>query len=398
MHDSYEVESARLRGGRSRGPCLGIIGGGQLARMTALAALPLGCEVVVLEKNPLSPGARLAPLSMVGDWEDPEVLRELAARVDVVTLENEFVPAGTLRHLEGRPHGLYPTAATLALTQDKLVQKQTLEQAGVPVARYRAVSTVDELRTAGDEWGWPLVVKTRRNGYDGKGNVTVRSEGGMAAAWARLGGATTALYVEEFWPFAKELAVIITRGRGGETAAYPVVETVQRDHVCHEVRVPTEVAPETAARAVTLARRAVAAVGAVGSFGVELFLSATGGLVVNELAPRVHNSGHYTIEACPCSQFENHVRAVFGWPLGSTRLVRPAAVMLNLLGVHDGSGQVHGLPDALAVEGAHVHLYGKAASGIGRKLGHVTALGDSVAEARAIAARAAAALRFGGAT
>lgn len=396
MHDTYEVESARLRGGRFSSPRLGIIGGGQLARMTALAALPLGCEVVVLEKNPLSPGARLAPLSIVGDWEDPDVLRELAERVDVVTLENEFVPAEALRSLEGRRHGLYPTAATLALIQDKLEQKETLTQAGVPVPRFLPVESAEDLREVGRTWGWPLVLKARRNGYDGKGNVTVRSEGETAAAWVRLGGAARALYVEEFWPFAQELAVIITRGRSGETAAYPLVETLQRNHVCHEVRVPAEVTPGTAARAVELAQRAVAAVGAVGSFGVEMFLSTTGEIAVNELAPRVHNSGHYTIEACVCSQFENHVRAVFGWPLGSTRLVRPAAVMLNLLGERDGSGQVQGLPEALAVEGAHVHLYGKAASGIGRKLGHVTALGDSLAEARAIAARAAGTLRFGG--
>ncbi len=387
---------ARLQGGRFSGPRLGIIGGGQLARMTALAALPLGCEVVVLEKNPLSPGARLAPLSMVGDWEDPEVVVELAERVDVVTLENEFVPAGMLRHLEERRHRVFPTAATLALTQDKLVQKQTLATAGVPVPRFRAVDSVAELPAVGREWGWPLVLKARRNGYDGKGNVTVRSESEAAAAWVRLGGPARELYVEEFWPFTRELAVIITRGRQGETAAYPVVETIQRNHVCHEVRAPAEVAPGTAAQAVDLALRAVAAVGAVGSFGVELFLGAAGQLAINELAPRVHNSGHYTIEACLCSQFENHVRAVFGWPLGSTRLVRPAAVMLNLLGVGEGSGRVDGLPEALSVPGAHVHLYGKAASGPGRKLGHVTALGDSVAEARAIAARAAAALRFGG--
>ncbi len=373
---------------------LGIIGGGQLARMTALAALPLGCEVTVLEQNPLSPAAQLTPLTVTGDWADAETLRQFAARVDVITLENEFVDAAVLRQLEDAGHSVFPTSASIALTQDKLLQKQALVRAGLPVPDCCAVDSPEDLVAAGERLGWPMVVKTRRNGYDGKGNFTVHSPADIPAAWRTLRGDLNELLVEGFWRFTKELAVIVTRGRDGTTATYPVVETVQHHHVCHSVQAPAAIAPELTAQATAIALRAVTAVGAVGSFGVELFLSASGEITINELAPRVHNSGHYTIEACVCSQFENHVRAVLGWPLGCTRLIAPAAVMLNLLGPHRAPGRPHGLARALAIPGAHVHLYGKARCGTGRKMGHITALGQTVGEAMETARQAAHALHF----
>ena len=379
-------------------PRLGIIGGGQLARLTALAALPLGCEVVVLERHAGSPGARVAPGSVVGDWGDPEVLARFAEGVDVVTLENEFVPADLLRGLEAQGIPVFPTAASLAVTQDKFIQKSTLAAAGLPVPEFTAVSSVEDIAAAAGRLGWPVVVKARCNGYDGKGNGTVRTLEDIPAVWRRLGGGSQPLMVEAFWPYRHELAVIVTRGRAGEEAVYPVVETVQRDHVCREVVAPAGIAPRVAERAAALARRAVAAVGGIGSFGVELFLGADGALAINELAPRVHNSGHYTIEACACSQFANHVRAVLGWPLGSPELVRAAAAMVNLIGERAGPGRVSGLPRALAVPGAQVHLYAKSASAPGRKLGHVTALGDTPAAALELARRAARELSFGGET
>jgi 5-(carboxyamino)imidazole ribonucleotide synthase len=232
-------------------------------------------------------------------------------------------------------------------------------------------------------------LKTRRNGYDGKGNFTVRAEAAVETAWQMLGGDKNELFVETFWHFSQELAVMVTRGRDGETVVYPVVETIQRNHVCHVVKAPAQISLEIAARATELARRAVEAVGGVGSFGVEMFLSANGDMAINELAPRVHNSGHYTIEACDCSQFENHVRAVLGWPLGSPRMVAPAAVMVNLLGTEKTSGRPRGLANVLRQAGAHVHIYGKLTSGAGRKMGHITVLENSVEEALAIAERAA---------
>jgi 5-(carboxyamino)imidazole ribonucleotide synthase len=373
---------------------VGIIGGGQLAIMTAQAAHRLGCEVLVLDRDPGNPGARLLPRVIVGHWEDPRTLAPFAAQVDVLTYENEFVDAGALRRLEEQGHAVFPTPASLAVVQDKLAQKEALLRAGLDVARFQGVASPVELAAAGDKFGWPVVLKTRRNGYDGKGNVTVRAAGEVAEAWARLNGDHTPLLVEAFWPFAMELAVIVTRGRRGETATYPVVESVQRDHVCRRVTAPAAIPAALAERASRLARRAVEAVGGIGTFGVELFLAADGGLAINELAPRVHNSGHYTIEACECSQFENHVRAILGWPLGSPRMVAPAAAMVNLLGTREAAGLPAGLERALAVPGARVHLYGKARSGPGRKLGHVTALGASPDEARARAEEAAQAITF----
>jgi 5-(carboxyamino)imidazole ribonucleotide synthase len=242
----------------------------------------------------------------------------------------------------------------------------------------------------------PAVLKKRRNSYDGRGNATVHVPEELPSAWAKLEGDSNPLYVEEFCPFTMELATILTRGRGGEVVRFPVVETVNREHICHVVKAPASVPPETARAVSDLAERAVASIGGVGSFGMELFLCDDGRLLVNEIAPRVHNTGHYTIEACLTSQFENHVRAVLGWPLGSAEMVAPAAAMVNLLGFGDGSGVPLGLAEALGVEGAHVHVYGKSRSARGRKMGHVTALGRTPEEAHRIAQRAADLIRFGG--
>jgi 5-(carboxyamino)imidazole ribonucleotide synthase len=400
MHETYDREILKLvesvRVASAINPRLGIVGGGQLAKMTSLAGLQLGCDVVVLERNNYSPAANLASHSIVGDWDNPEALLKLASQVDVVTLENEFVDAESLQALEQAGYPLYPTARTIALVQDKLIQKQTLAAAGLPVPRFEGVATAADVERAGAKLGWPLLLKARRNAYDGKGNAKLRSPADTALAWKKLGGEQgRELFVEEFCDFTKELAIMVARGRDGATVAYPVVETVQSNHVCHLVKAPAPVPAEIAARSTELACQAIAAVGAVGSFGVEMFLTRDGRVVVNELAPRVHNSGHYTIEACLCSQFENHVRAVLGWPLGATAMVAPAAVMVNLLGTAKATGRPHGIERALAVPGAHVHIYGKAMSGAGRKMGHVTALGTTLDEALATAQQAANLISFG---
>lgn len=377
-------------------PRIGIIGGGQLAKMTALAGMQLGCDVIVLERSSASPAATLALHSIVGDWNDPAVLLQLAAQSDVVTLENEFVDAAALRVLEASGARLMPTAQSIALTQDKFVQKSMLAEAGLPVPAFRKVASQEDVRQAGRELGWPVLLKVRRNGYDGKGNFTVQAAGEARAGWEHLGAGASELFVEAFCPFVKELAVIITRVRDGSSALYPVVESVQRDHICHVIRAPAMVSGEVSARAAELARRAVAAVEGLGSFGVEMFLLADGSVLINELAPRVHNSGHYTIEACECSQFENHVRAALGWPLGSTRMITPAAAMVNLLGAGHGSGWPTGLEQALAMPGVHVHVYGKAVSGKGRKMGHVCAVGNDPDQALSRAESAARLISFGG--
>lgn len=374
---------------------IGIVGGGQLAKMTALAAMEFGCEVVILEKTESTPAACLAADILYGDWDDPTNLLSLADKVDVVSLENEFVDAHALKVLEDAGHILYPASATIGMVQDKLIQKQTLSAAGILVTPFAAVNSRKEINQQADQLGWPLVLKTRRNGYDGKGNATLHSAADIDEAWVKLDGDNRELYVEGFCNFTCELAVMVTRGSDGEMVNYPVVESVQKDHICHIVRAPARIDDELASKAIELARKAVTTINGVGTIGVEMFLTEDKQIILNEMAPRVHNSGHYTIEACECSQFENHVRAILGMPLGSTKMVSPAAVMINMLGEEQGTGYPVGIDEALKVEGAHIHVYGKATTNIGRKMGHITALGDTIEAAEEIANRAAQCIRFG---
>ena len=374
---------------------IGIVGGGQLAKMTALPALEMGCEIVILEKTENTPSASLAAQLFYGDWDVPENLLKLAAQVDIVSLENEFVDANSLKAVEDAGHHLYPSSRTIGLVQDKLIQKQTMADTGIPVTPFAAVNSKEAIIKEAEQLGWPMVLKARRNGYDGKGNATLNSAADIDSAWEKLDGDHRELYVEGFCNFKCELAIMISRGRNGEMVNYPVVESVQKDHICHIVRAPARIDDGIAIKATELARKAVVAIDGTGTIGVEMFLTEDNHIILNEMAPRVHNSGHYTIEACECSQFENHVRAILGFPLGSTRMIAPAAVMINLLGEEEGSGYPVGIEDALSIDGAHVHVYGKSTTRIGRKMGHVTALGADIEEAEAIANRAAKCIRFG---
>lgn len=372
-------------------PRIGIIGGGQLAKMTAMAAVQFGCEIVVLERKDDFPAHSLDTHAIVGDWNDPALVLQLGSLTDVVMLENEIVNTEVLKALTADGHKLWPSAEMMSLVQDKLRQKETFVKAGIPLPRYADAPTQESLRA----FGFPAVLKKRRDSYDGKGNATVQTAADVAAAWEQLRGDENALYVEEFCSFCMELAVIVTRGQTGEIVSYPVVETINREHICHIVKAPAAVPADIAAEATSIALKAIESIGGVGSFGVELFLLADGRIVLNEIAPRVHNTGHYTIEACLCSQFENHVRAVLGWPLGSSQMIVPAACMVNLLGYAEGSGVPQGLSDALAVTGTHIHVYGKTRSVRGRKMGHITALGETMDEAFARAQKAADFIRFG---
>ena len=373
-------------------PRLGIIGGGQLAKMTASAAAAFGCEVVILERQEEYPAQSLDSHSLIGDWDDPAQLVRLAALVDVVTLENEFVSAEALGELEQAGHTLLPRARTLALVRDKLRQKAVFAGAGIAVAEFTEAPCLADVR----RFGLPVVLKKRHYSYDGKGNATARTREELEEAWRRLDGERNPLYAERWVAFDRELAVIVTRGQDGRMVTYPVVETVNTNHVCHVVRAPAGVADAVRKRAAEMARRAVEAVDGVGSFGLEFFHLASGELLLNEIAPRVHNTGHYSIEACHCSQFENHVRAVLGWPLGSPEMVAPAAVMVNLLGRGEGPGTPEGLREALEVPGAHVHVYGKTRSALGRKMGHVTVVGATPEDCERRARKAAGSIRFGG--
>ncbi|MEW6582519.1 MAG: 5-(carboxyamino)imidazole ribonucleotide synthase [Actinomycetota bacterium] len=368
---------------------VGIAGAGQLARMTALAAWPLEIRVAVLGA-PDDPAAPVAAGLVEGDWRDAAAVAALGRAVGVVTLENEFVDAAALAAVEAAGTPVRPGAAAVAQVQDKALQKGLLHAAGLPVPRFHVVRDERELDAAGRDLGWPLVMKARTLGYDGYGNATCATPAEAAAALPRLDRGDGVL-VEAFVPFQRELAVMVARSATGEEAVYPVVETVQRDHVCHEVVAPAPVPPHAARAAEEVARAAAAAAHGVGVTGVELFALADGSVLVNELAPRPHNSGHYTIEACETSQFENHLRGVLGLPLGSVAMRAPAAAMVNILGTRTGPS-ASPIGPALSVEGAHIHLYGKKEIRVRRKMGHVTALGRTPDEALARARAAAAAV------
>jgi 5-(carboxyamino)imidazole ribonucleotide synthase len=368
---------------------VGILGGGQLAKMLAQSAYRLGLRVAIIENGEDSPAGVMTRLEFTSGWNDSAELDRFIDASDVVTLENEFIdPAILERIAERRP--VFPTADTVRLVQDKFIQKQTMQKSGIPLPRFEAITSVEESQAFGAKYGFPFVLKTRTFGYDGYGNATIRKPEEAIWGWKRFRNVETPreLMAEEFVPFTKELAVIIARNRRGETAVYPCVETVQRNHICHSVTAPAPIESSLQKKAQDIALAAVEAINGVGVFGVELFLREDGEILFNEIAPRPHNSGHYTIEGCYTSQFENCIRAVCSLPLGKPALVTPGAAMVNLLGKRNGPGIPDSVVDFFRHDRANLHLYGKKDSRIGRKMGHVTVLGSSPEEALDIAERA----------
>jgi 5-(carboxyamino)imidazole ribonucleotide synthase len=361
---------------------LGILGGGQLARMLTHAAQRIGVNVAILDEDEFCPAAQVTALGVEGSWKDRDTLDAFIDGVDAITIESEFVPAEIIAHIESRGRRVYPSSSTLASLQDKLAQKQTLNAAGLPTVEYAAVSSVDEVKAFATAHNYPVVLKTRTLGYDGYGNVTIEREGEAQDAWDKLSATGRDLLVEAFAKFKRELAVIVVRAENGNIKHYPVVETLQLQGRCHVVRASEKGFDHPG---VEIGRKLIESVNGVGAFGIEMFEMLDGSILINEVAPRVHNSGHYSIEACITSQFENHVRAVLGLPLGWTDMVKRNAVMVNLLGTSDAMPAAHDFDRALQFKGARLHWYGKREARVGRKLGHITALHDNDAEAERIA-------------
>ncbi|GAB6891321.1 Phosphoribosylaminoimidazole carboxylase ATPase subunit [Geobacillus stearothermophilus] len=356
------------------GQTIGIIGGGQLGRMMALAAREMGFRIAVLDPTPDSPCGQVADVEITAPYHDLDAIAELARVSDVITYEFENIDAQALEWLEANayvPQG----SRLLAVTQDRALEKAVIVEAGLPVAPYREVDGWDELEQAVAMTGFPCVLKTRRGGYDGKGQYVLRGEGDLAKAADLLGLGPCIL--EGWVPFVKEMSVIVARNLDGETAVFPVAENVHVENILHQTIVPARIPESVQERAIRYAEVLAASFSLVGTLAVEMFLTADGDIYINELAPRPHNSGHYTINACATSQFAQHIRAVCNWPLGSTELLKPA-VMVNLLGEHVGPaiGQIGALGGA-----AYLHLYGKHEAKPKRKMGHVTVLADDVEEA-----------------
>lgn len=352
---------------------IGLIGGGQLGRMTVKAAKRLGCTCVVLDPVQGSPAGQVAGHQIVGDYSDPAKVRELAESCDVVTFELEDIDTETLIRLEAEGKRIFPRPELLAVIQDKYRQKCFLRDAGIPTSEFIELTDHDPATFAA--FGFPLVQKARRGGYDGRGVVV------MAEATAFADHLEVPSYLERFVEAEKELAVMVARNVSGECRAYPTVEMRfhPKDNVLDFLLAPAEVSSDVARRAEELAMRTVEALDGVGVFGIELFLTRDGELLVNEVAPRTHNSGHHTIEACVTDQFEQHLRAILDLPLGETRQLSPAT-MVNLLGEpgYVGRPVIEGLAAVLAIPGACVHFYGKAVTKPGRKMGHVTVIDQTI--------------------
>jgi 5-(carboxyamino)imidazole ribonucleotide synthase len=351
------------------GPTLGVVGGGQLGRMLAEAAAPLGVEVVVLDPTPDCPAATVAREQVVGGFDDPDAFADLAARSDALTFEIELADPDLLERVgEEADAPVHPSPDTLRVIEDKLVQKRALRDADIPVPPFRQVDDAADLRDALSEFG-SVMLKARTGGYDGRGNVPVEDADDAEAALDELGGPAMA---ESFVDFARELSVIGVKG-ADDVRTFPAGENVHREEILRETIVPARTRDDTLERAQSVARDVLDVMDGRGVYGIELFETRDGEILVNEIAPRPHNSGHWTIEGAHTSQFEQHVRAVLGWPLGPTEL-RDPTVMTNLLGDVEETREatLRGVDRALRTPGAHVHWYGKRDVRPLRKMGHVT--------------------------
>lgn len=348
---------------------VGILGGGQLARMLALSGAPLGLRFLVMDNTADACAGQFVPM-VVGDYRDESALAEFASRIDVATFDFENVPADSAEWLAQRVP-VFPNPRALAVAQDRLAEKTLFRELGIGVPAFAAIDTRADLDAALAAIGAPSILKTRRLGYDGKGQFRIRTLADADAAWAALSGNTHGLILEAFVPFERELSVVAARGRDGEFRAWPLTENWHEHGILSASLAPAHVTPPLAAHALDYARRVGEALDYVGVFALELFLR-DGELLANEMAPRVHNSGHWTIEGSETSQFQNHLRAVLGLPLGDTRMLGHAC-MLNWIGE---------LPEAKVVlnePGGHWHDYGKAPRD-GRKVGHATLRADSAGQ------------------
>jgi 5-(carboxyamino)imidazole ribonucleotide synthase len=365
------------------GATIGVMGGGQLGRMFALAARPMGYRVHTFSPDENGPAAQLCDRATVAAYGDEAAVRRFAGEIDLLTFEFENIPTETIAWAE-ETLVVRPRGEVLHIAQNRLREKDFLARSGFPVAAFRAVEDEAGLTSALAAIGRPAILKGAAFGYDGKGQQRIGRDESAAGIWAGRAGEKCVL--EAVVDFEKEISVIVARGPDGAAAVFPICENIHRAHILDVTLAPARITPKIAAAASELARAVAEKLAVVGLLAVEMFLRADGELIINELAPRPHNSGHWTIEGCATSQFEQHVRAVCGMSLGTTELLRPSA-MVNLL----GDVWKNGVPDwsaALAEPHVHLHLYGKREPRARRKMGHLTAVADTVEAASAAALRA----------
>jgi 5-(carboxyamino)imidazole ribonucleotide synthase len=315
-------------------------------------------------------------------WDNEEELQKFIDKSDLITLENEFIDPDLLEKIS-KQRTVFPSADTMRLVQDKYIQKTTFKNAGLPLPDFAEINSVGDLKKFGEAHGYPFVIKARKYGYDGYGNATAFNQKETEEAFLRFNNdkIKRPLMAEAFVDFRKELAVNVAINPSGHSEIYPCVETIQYRHICHAVKAPVEIDEKLQKQAQQIAFDSVKSINGIGIFGVELFITKDDRILINEIAPRPHNSGHYTIEACYTSQFENCIRAVCDLPLGSSKMIKPAAAMVNLLGEREGKGTPNSVKELLLHNDVWLHLYNKKSSRTGRKMGHITALGNSVDEA-----------------
>ncbi len=355
------------------GQTIGIIGGGQLGKMMALSAKGMGFRVIVLDPTEDCPCGQVADEQIVGGYDDLDKIKQLSEASDVITYEFENIDADALDWLNKNAYVPQGTEL-LRVTQDRIEEKRNIQAAGVRVAPYAVVAKVEDVSSGIEELGFPAVLKTATGGYDGKGQLVIRGNEDIELAETLVSQGPCVL--EQWISFEKEISVIITRSTTGETAVFPVAENIHKDNILHQTIVPARISEQAEEMAIEAAKQIASALGLTGTLAVEMFLAADDEIYINELAPRPHNSGHYSIEACETSQFEQHIRAVCGWPLGSTKLLKPA-VMVNILGEHQ-QPLLDRIPE---LQEWKIHLYGKKEAKYKRKMGHVTLLRESVEEA-----------------
>lgn len=355
------------------GQTIGIIGGGQLGRMMALAAKPMGYRIAVLDPEADSPCGQVADQKVVGAYDDLEAIKELAKVSDVITYEFENIDAEALAWLCENAYVPQGTAL-LEISQDRIKEKNAIQSAGVEVAPFAVIHSMKDIYDNMEWLGFPFVLKTSRGGYDGKGQLVLKNEQDIERAPELLQNGPCVL--EKWVPFKKEISVLLTGNQNGEIAVFPVAENIHIDNILHQTIVPARISEKAIQKATQCARQLAQTFKIVGTLAVEMFLTEDDDIYINELAPRPHNSGHYTIEACETSQFEQHIRAVCNLPLASTNQLKPA-LMVNILGEH----QAKVLDKMPELTDWKIHFYGKKDPKVKRKMGHVTILRESAAEA-----------------
>lgn len=365
---------------------LGIVGGGQLGAMLAESAHKLGLKVIVLDPTEKCPASFVADAHILGDVKDPARIRALAERADFLTFEIELAESDVLAELAQAGIPVNPTGKTLRQIKNKYEQKVFLQKQGIPVAPFLPIATVHDADAFGQTYGYPFILKANLDSYDGRGNHTVTDSSKLTESLSLFSGKS--LYAEAMIPFAKELAVIVVRDMMGTIVLYPTTQTLHTRHICDTTITPAPVPTNIAHQAQELARQTISLFKGAGAFGVEMFLLPNDTLLVNEIAPRVHNSGHYSIEYCDVSQFENHVRAVTGLPLKTPTSASGVAVMKNILGERNAPAEPEGIEQARALGSVSVHLYNKHETKIDRKMGHLTVVAKTIEEAVQKAERA----------